>query len=113
MSVDKVRQVHNGWGNPQKNYYPSEEFEEIFHKIWTELHESDKELFPDENIVKDFAIYKASPLHKLTDEQEKAKMQILDRIAQARNQSEKQIIFIDGEAGTGKTVLNSSIFYDL
>ena len=113
MSVDKVRQVHNGRSNPQKNYYPSEEFDAIFHKIWTELHQSDKELFPDENIVKDSAIYKASPLHKLTDEQEKAKIQILDRIAQARNQSEKQIIFIDGEAGTGKTVLNSSIFYDL
>ena len=96
MSVDKVRQVHNGRENPQKNYYPSAEFEEIFRKIWTELHESDEELFPDENIVKDSAIYKASPLHKLTDEQEIAKIQILDRIASARNQKEKQIIFIDG-----------------
>lgn len=112
MSVDKVRQVHNGRGNPQKNYYPPEEFDTISPKIWTELHESDTELFPDENIVKDSAIYKASPLHKLTDEQEKAKIQILDRIAQARKQNGKQIIFIDGEAGTGKTVLNSSIFYD-
>ena len=45
-----------------------------FRKIWTELHESDEELFPDENIVKDSAIYKASPLHKLTDEQENAKI---------------------------------------
>ena len=34
-------------------------------------------------------------------------------IASARNKNEKQIIFIDGEAGTGKTVLNSSIFYEL
>jgi len=113
MSVDKVRQVHNGRGNPQKSYYPSEEFEGIFQKIWTELHESDEELFPDENIVKDSAIYKASPLHKLTDEQEDAKIQILDCIASARNKNEKQIIFIDGEAGTGKTVLNSNIFYEL
>ena len=98
MSVDKVHQVHNGRGNPQKHYYPSAEFEEIFRKIWTELHESDEELFPDENIVKDSAIYKASPLHKLTDEQENAKIQILDCIASARNKNEKQIIFIDGEA---------------
>ena len=113
MSVDKVHQVHNGRGNPQKHYYPSEEFEGIFQKIWTELHESDEELFPDENIVKDSAIYKASPLHKLTDEQEDAKIQILDCIALTRNKNEKQIIFIDGEAGTGKTVLNSSIFYEL
>ena len=63
--------------------------------------------------MKDSAIYKASPLHKLTDEQEDAKIQILDCIASARNKNEKQIIFIDGEAGTGKTVLNSSIFYEL
>ena len=33
MSVDKVRQVHNGRGNPQKSYYPSEEFEGIFQKM--------------------------------------------------------------------------------
>lgn len=113
MSVDKVHQVHNGRGNPQKHYYPSAEFEEIFRKIWTELHESDEELFPDENIVKDSAIYKASPLHKLTDEQENAKIQILECIDLARQKHEKQIIFIDGEAGTGKTVLNSNIFYEL
>ena len=31
----------------------------------------------------------------------------------ARQKHEKQIIFIDGEEGTGKTVLNSNIFYEL
>lgn len=60
--------------------------------------------------MKDSAIYKASPLHKLTDEQENAKIQILECIDLARQKHEKQIIFIDGEAGTGKTVLNSNIF---
>ena len=63
--------------------------------------------------MKDSAIYKASPLHKLTDEQENAKIQILECIDLARQKHEKQIIFIDGEAGTGKTVLNSNIFYEL
>ncbi len=41
------------------------------------------------------------------------KIQILECIDLARQKHEKQIIFIDGEAGTGKTVLNSSIFYEL
>lgn len=113
MSVDKVRQVHNARSNPQNHYYPSEELDIIFRKIWRELHNTDENLFPNESVIKDSAIYKASPLHKLTAGQEKAKEQILERIDIAMNQDEKQIVFIDGEAGTGKTVLNSSIFYEL
>ncbi len=113
MSVDKVRQVHNARGNPQNHYYPFDEFEIIFTKIWKELHNANEELFPNESVIKDSAIYKASPLHKLTTSQEKIKMQILECIDSALQQDEKQIIFIDGEAGTGKTVLNGSIFYEL
>ena len=113
MSVDSVKQVHNGRGNPQGNYYPRSEFDEIFKKIWKELHQRNEELFPSEREVKDSAIYKASPLHKLTKGQERAKDQIIDRIELAMAQSNKQIVFIDGEAGTGKTVLNSSTFYEL
>ena len=113
MSVDSVKQVHNGRGNPQGNYYPRDEFDEIFKKIWKELHQRNEELFPSERVIKDSAIYKASPLHKLTKGQEYAKNQIIDRIESAMAQDDKQIIFIDGEAGTGKTVLNSSAFYEL
>lgn len=113
MSVEKVRQVHNAKSNPQNRYYPSEEFDVIFRKIWRELHDENEELFPNESVIKDSAIYKASPLHKLTTGQEKIKTQILECIDAALQQGEKQIIFIDGEAGTGKTVLNASIFYEL
>lgn len=113
MSVDSVQQVHNARGNPQRDYYPSNEFEIIFRKIWKELHSKNEILFPSESEIKDSAIYKASPLHKLTQKQEDAKLQMLDRIEMALQQKKKQIIFIDGEAGTGKTVLNSSTFYEL
>lgn len=113
MSVDKVKQVHNAKNNPQNRYYPSNEFETIFRKIWRELHKENEELFPNESVIKDSAIYKASPLHKLTPEQEKIKIQILECIDNGLQQHEKQIIFLDGEAGTGKTVLNGSIFYEL
>lgn len=113
MSVDKVRQVHNAKNNPQNRYYPSNEFDDIFRKIWRKLHKENKELFPNENVIKDSAIYKASPLHKLSDKQQEVKEQILAHIEVSLQKNEKQIIFIDGEAGTGKTVLNGSIFYEL
>lgn len=113
MSVDKVRQVHNAKCNPQNRYYPCSEFESIFRKIWRALHKENAVLFPNESVIKDTAIYKASPLHKLTDGQERIKSHILECIENAQKRDEKQVIFIDGEAGTGKTVLNACIFYEL
>lgn len=114
MSVDRVKHVHNLRDNPQTSYYPMEELDEIFNKIWRGLRKKNKELFPTESAIKDSAIYKASPLHKLTKEQENARELIIKKVTKAlANGETKQLIFIDGEAGTGKTVLNSSTFYEL
>lgn len=114
LSIDKVKKVHNERGNPQTMYYPSEELDEIFHAIWGELVNDNPELFPDEQTIKDSAIFKASPLHKLTDDQLKARAAIIDKVVQALKKDEKhQIIFVEGAAGTGKTVLNSSTFCEL
>lgn len=114
MSVERVKHVHNLRDNPQTSYYPMEELDEIFGKVWRCLRKENKELFPTERAIKDSAIYKASPLHKLTREQEKARELIIHKVSRAlRNGETKQLIFIDGEAGTGKTVLNSSTFYEL
>ncbi|SHI64281.1 DUF2075 domain-containing protein [Pseudobutyrivibrio xylanivorans] len=114
MSVDKVKHVHNQRGNPQNSYYPIEELDDIFQKIWKGLRKENKELFPTESSIKDSAIYKASPLHKLTKEQENARTLIIQKVIKALEDNEtKQLIFIEGEAGTGKTVLNSSTFYEL
>ena len=114
MSADRVRTVHNSRGNPQKNYYTSDELDSIFHKVWSRLRSFDKELFPSESAIRDSAIFKASPLHKLTPDQEKAKDIIIQKVNEALLLGKtKQLIFIDGEAGTGKTVLNSSTFYEL
>ncbi len=114
MSVDGVKKVHNLRENPQTEYYPIEEMDEIFSKIWRKLRKYDKELFPLESKIKDSAIFKASPLHKLTLGQENAKNLILEKVKDSLAKQEKeQLIFIDGEAGTGKTVLNSSTFYEM
>ena len=114
MSIDRVKRVHNGRGNPQSGYYPVEELDVIFQSIWRGLHSENKDLFPTESFIKDSAIYKASPLHKLTKEQENARDLIIQKVKRAFEKNEtKQLIFIEGEAGTGKTVLNSSTFYEL
>ncbi len=91
-----------------------EELNEIFSKIWKKLRKDNKEIFPLEDTIRDSAIFKASPLHKLTEEQQKAKDKILEKIFNIlKENSRDQLIFIEGEAGTGKTVLNSSTFYEL
>lgn len=114
VSVPKVRKVHNLRGNPQSKYYPVEELDVIFSKIWTELRKDNKELFPSESEIKDSAIFKASPLHKLTKDQIEARELIISRVKNAlQNDQKSQIIFVEGEAGTGKTVLNSSTFYEI
>lgn len=114
MSIDKVRKIHNQRGNPQNKYYPDNELDSIFHNIWLNLRKENPDLFPTVSTIKDSAIFKASPLHKMTSEQEQAKELIIYKTIEALNRGQrKQLIFIEGEAGTGKTVLNSSTFYEL
>lgn len=112
-SLEKIK-THNGRGNPQRDYYPSKEMETIFTKIWRKLHHFDKELFPIESKIKDSAIFKASPFHKLTVDQEMIKFEIINKVFSIiGEQEENKVIFVEGEAGTGKTVLNSSTFYEM
>jgi len=114
MGIEKVKKIHNKRGNAQNKYYPVKEFDHIFHNIWMRLRKEDPKLFPTESEITDSAIFKASPLHKMTSEQAQAKALIIQKVFHTLKSGQKnQLIFIEGEAGTGKTVLNSSTFYDL
>lgn len=114
MSVKRVKQIHNMRTNPQSRYYPDDEMDSIFRMIWRKLRRDNRELFPSESTIKDSAVFKASPLHKLTEEQEEIKGKIIQRVFNALKALEYgQLVFIEGEAGTGKTVLNSSTFYEI
>lgn len=113
-SVDSVENLYNKRTNPQSEYYTSEHFEAIFSKIWQQLHRQNAQLFPLESAIQESAIFKASPFHKLTNEQYLAKQLILERVRRAlQNEETGQHIFVDGEAGSGKTVLLSSLFFEL
>ncbi|MFT8606944.1 DNA/RNA helicase domain-containing protein [Liquorilactobacillus ghanensis] len=118
-SVASVARVNNRRTNQQGNYYTSNEFGQIFSRLWEKLGEKNKELFPVEQIIKDSALFKASPFHKLTSEQKDARLEILNKIRSCQNKNsavsrEKgELIIVSGEAGAGKTVLMSSIFFEL
>lgn len=111
---ESVRCSLNGRGNPQGEYYPSDEFDEVFSKIWAGLRRINRKLFLSETKIKDSAIFKASPLKKLTPEQVSAKELIIRKVCDAfESGKDGQLIFVQGEAGTGKTVLTTSTFYEL
>ena len=113
-SVDKVSSIQNRRGNPQNKYYTSNEIDEIFTKIWRSLNKKNQYLFPAESIVRNSAIFKSSPFHKLTNEQIKAKNEIIFKITSALSKREfGTLILVKGEAGAGKTVLMSSLIDDL
>ncbi|WP_255201017.1 DNA/RNA helicase domain-containing protein [Mammaliicoccus sciuri] len=114
LSVDNISRVHNSRTNQQNEYYTSEKLDEIFSDIWGTLNKKNKVLFPIESIIKDSAIFKASPFHKLTQEQINAKEEILNKIKESIILDEEgQLLIVEGEAGSGKTVLMSTLLYEL
>lgn len=112
--VDTIDHLDNRRKNEQYNYYPANERSEIFSKIWTKLNKKYANIFPLESVIQDSALFKASPFHKLTEEQLMAKQQILDKVEAALKSNEVgQLIIVQGEAGSGKTVLLSKLFYEI
>lgn len=113
-SVDVVSQLNNRRGNERNDYFTRDEFEPIFNKIWHRLHSLNADLFPEQKLLQESALFKASPFNKLTREQIKAKKEILAAVHNAlKTDQREQLILVEGEAGAGKTVLMSNIFYDL
>lgn len=117
-SVPAVSKLNNRRFNDQNKYYDSEEFDGLFNQVWISLHEKNPTLFPDAEKLKTKAIFKASPFNKLTDEQLKVKTKVITKIDQAlqkinEDAKKAKLILLEGEAGSGKTVLVSNIFYDL
>ena len=120
LGVDAIKQLNNRRANAQGNYYTQDELDPIFSKVWKKLHRKNPELFPLESVIRDSALFKASPFHQLTKEQHAAEEKILaaTRAALSRQSVEDhladgdfgQLILVQGAAGTGKTVLISHLF---
>ena len=106
--------VYNGRTNPQGNYSGDDSLDNIFSMIWKILRKDNGDLFLSESQIQKSAIYKVSPNHRLTEEQKAAKQKIIDRVADTvLSNKTGQLIFVEGDAGTGKTVLTSSTFFSI
>lgn len=108
----------NSRENPQGDYYTKDELDEITSRAWEMLHEYQPEIFPTEQSIRDSAIFKASPFHRLSDEQLAAESLILDVILSTLSTVNAEsdscsLIVVEGAAGTGKTVLLSHLFLTL
>ncbi|MGJ4077902.1 DUF2075 domain-containing protein [Corynebacterium jeikeium] len=113
-SVEAVKKLENRRSNDQLDYYTKERFDEVFHEIWAQLQTIDANLFPELEKVYDSALYKASPFHSLTEEQVAAKRDIMEVLYEKIHAgSQGNLVMVEGEAGAGKTVLLSSLFYDI
>lgn len=87
--------------------------DDVFQSILRKLRQKNKILFPLV-IIRDSALFKASPFHKLTQEQVNAKEKIKNRVTHDYDTDKTgQLILVAGEAGPGKTVLMSNLFYDI
>lgn len=127
LASGDVRNSHirlvNGRGNPQDDYYTKSELASITSKIWRKLHRFDSKLFQAEAVIRDSAIFKASPFHALGKEQLEAEDAILAKLRKTMSKYEElsqedaeapikqgTLIVVEGMAGTGKTVLLSHLF---
>lgn len=111
-SCDRVKRINNRRGNPQGEYYTSAMFDAIFHDIWASLHQQDPMLFPAEEFIRDSALFKASPFHRLSQEQQDAEQEIMETLREVQHSmgDNSTLIMVEGAAGTGKTVLLSNLF---
>ncbi|CAK1249267.1 DUF2075 domain-containing protein [Fructobacillus fructosus] len=111
--VESVNHLNNRRGNPQGDYYTSNEVDTVFDELWIELHNLNKKLFPNRAEVEQSAMFKSSPFHRLTEEQIENKNYLMLNIRKAMKESlSQQLMIVEGAAGTGKTVLLSSLFFD-
>ncbi|VDG17794.1 hypothetical protein MUDAN_BIHEEGNE_00318 [Lactiplantibacillus mudanjiangensis] len=119
LGVDHIKHLNNRRTNPQRKYFMSDQFDQIFTSVWSELRKKKPELFPVQSDVESSAIFKASPFHALNEKQLEGKNKIFNRVEQVLintkqvDNQEAAVIFIAGQAGTGKTVLLSNLFNDL
>lgn len=107
-------QVLNGRGNPQGSYAGSELKDQIFKETLKELNSREPELFPEYGRVLNSTLFKASPFKTLSDQQKKVKSDILALVSNTiKDDGDSKLITVAGAAGTGKTVLLSSLFYEV
>lgn len=115
-SCKSVERRNNRRTNEQRDYFTFEHLDRLFDEVWQELHRVEPDLFESKEAITSSAIFKASPFQKLNEEQLNAQNQIFEAVNNALEGGvgddplDHKLILVSGEAGSGKTVLISSIF---
>lgn len=105
VSQTSLREMHNYY---EKSFYN----EDLFHSIWEKLREEKIVSDTLENL-RNKDIYKLSPYKELSPPQLDIKNEILDFCKEHIKLEGIHVITVEGDAGTGKSVLLSSLFNTL
>lgn len=102
VSQTTENQVHNYF---DKSFY----HRDVFKQIWTGLKE--RQIVKDDiEVLENKDIFKLSPYKSLSAAQLKVKQDVLDYCNKNIKKNGQQVFLIKGEAGTGKSVVLSSLF---
>ncbi|SER01263.1 DUF2075 domain-containing protein [Piscibacillus halophilus] len=106
----KLQNVSQTANEQMHNYYQKEFYnEEIFNQIWEKLREEQIAKNTIENL-KNKDIFKLSPYKELSEQQLEVKNKIIDFCKRNANNPGQHVFIVEGDAGTGKSVLLSSLF---
>ncbi|MBU3876054.1 DUF2075 domain-containing protein [Faecalicatena sp. AGMB00832] len=118
MSGDGKFKILNAKRDEWQHYYRKNEFELCFDQLWLALEKKGLVMHKDFQTVLNLSSYKFSPHIELTALQHEALTSILHTIDSGEMQPHRdgflpRPILISGDAGTGKTVVATSLFYKL
>lgn len=108
QSDGRYRLTNGNRGMTRSDYFSKREYAEMFDNLWEELRRSEAPnhiKLADHTIaeIEDSEVFKYSPYKELSDEQKVALQKIFEAIERGIETAEP--IVVEGEPGTGKTVL--------
>jgi DUF2075 family protein len=99
VSSDKYQLLNGNLGLTFQNYYEKQEYQTMFTEIWQELQQR-KIAFQDLQAIDNSDLFKYSPYKALSPDQHQSVIELIDMLNGHDNTG-----FVEGGAGTGKTVL--------
>ncbi|MBK6267332.1 DUF2075 domain-containing protein [Marivirga sp. S37H4] len=101
LSAENTYKLQNGNGGlTHHNYYEKPFYRDIFKEIWARL-KSENLVSKSIEEIENSDLFKYSPYKALSDDQRASVMEIINTL----NSRQHTSIFVEGNAGTGKTIL--------
>jgi DUF2075 family protein/predicted GIY-YIG superfamily endonuclease len=118
MRVDGQFNIVNCYDGERPHYYRKNEFELHFDELWFDLEKKGLVKTKEFEAIVNSRSYKYSPYTALTEEQHRTLTSIVHTIDSGETQPHADTfktrpILVNGDAGTGKTVVATSLFYYL